>query len=79
MLEYKAAFYRREVIKINRFFPSSKLCSCCVEKMESMPLKMREWTCPFCGEHHDRNVNAATNILNEALAHTGGGKHKLAA
>ena len=79
MLEYKAKFYGREVIKINRFFPSSKLCSCCGEKMESMPLKTREWTCPSCGEHHDRDVNAATNILNEALTPTGGGKHKLAA
>ena len=45
MLEYKAEFYGREVIKINRFFPSSKLCSCCGEKMEAMPLKTREWTC----------------------------------
>jgi len=79
MLEYKAEFYGREVIKINRFFPSSKLCSCCGEKMESMPLKTREWTCPSCGAHHDRDVNAASNILNEALTPVGGGKHKLAA
>lgn len=63
MLEYKAAWYGREVIAIDRFYPSSKTCSACGSLQASMPLKVREWTCPDCGEVHDRDVNAAKNIL----------------
>ena len=62
MLEYKAARYGRTFHQIDRWFPSSKLCSACGALAESMPLNVREWTCP-CGAVHDRDVNAARNIL----------------
>ncbi|MEV4806561.1 transposase [Nonomuraea sp. NPDC049421] len=62
MLEYKAARYGRTLVKIDRWFPSSKLCSACGTVAESMPLNVRSWTCP-CGTVHDRDVNAANNIL----------------
>lgn len=62
MLEYKAKRYGRTFAKIDRFFPSSKLCSACGALAESMPLNVRSWTCP-CGAVHDRDVNAAINIL----------------
>ncbi|HLU74211.1 MAG TPA: transposase, partial [Nonomuraea sp.] len=62
MLEYKAARYGRTLVKIDRWFPSSKLCSACGALAESMPLNVRSWACP-CGAVHDRDVNAAKNIL----------------
>src|SRR5690606_1862771 len=62
MLEYKAARYGRTFHRIDRWFPSSKLCSACGALAGSMPLNVREWTCP-CGAVHDRDVNAAINIL----------------
>ncbi|WP_405085065.1 RNA-guided endonuclease InsQ/TnpB family protein [Microbispora sp. NBC_01389] len=62
MLEYKAALYGRVFHRINRWFPSSKLCSACGTVTATMPLSVREWTCP-CGAVHDRDVNAARNIL----------------
>ncbi|MBB5777122.1 IS605 OrfB family transposase [Nonomuraea jabiensis] len=62
MLEYKAVRYGRHFGKIDRWFPSSKLCSACGTIAESMPLNIREWTCP-CGAAHDRDVNAAINVL----------------
>ncbi|MFC5183415.1 RNA-guided endonuclease InsQ/TnpB family protein [Actinomadura harenae] len=62
MLEYKAAWYGREVIAVDRFFPSSKLCSTCGALAEAMPLHVRTWTCD-CGTTHDRDVNAARNLL----------------
>lgn len=67
MLEYKANRYGRTVIKINKWYPSSKLCSCCGYKMDEMPLTIREWTCPKCTTHHDRDVNASINILQEGI------------
>lgn len=66
MLEYKARWYGREVIAIDRWFPSSKLCSACGTMQDSMPLNVREWTCD-CGTTHDRDVNAAKNILAVGL------------
>ncbi|MEV4077453.1 RNA-guided endonuclease InsQ/TnpB family protein [Nonomuraea fuscirosea] len=62
MLAYKAARYGRTLVRIDRWFPSSKLCSACGSVTESMPLNARSWTCP-CGAAHDRDVNAAINIL----------------
>ncbi|MFF7040718.1 RNA-guided endonuclease InsQ/TnpB family protein [Streptomyces massasporeus] len=67
MLEYKAQWYGREVIVVDRWFPSSKLCSACGRLQEKMPLKTRTWTCK-CGITHDRDVNAANNLLAAGLA-----------
>jgi putative transposase len=69
MLEYKADWYGREVIAVDRWFPSSKLCSACGALAEKMPLTVRSWTCR-CGTIHDRDVNAARNILAAGLAVT---------
>ncbi|WP_030184964.1 RNA-guided endonuclease InsQ/TnpB family protein [Streptomyces sp. NRRL S-813] len=67
MLEYKARWYGREVIAVDRWFPSSKLCSACGSLRVKMPLHVRTWTCD-CGTTHDRDVNAARNILAAGLA-----------
>ncbi|GGW77285.1 transposase [Streptomyces galilaeus] len=66
MLEYKAQWYGREVIAADRWFPSSKLCSACGSLQRKMPLQVRTWTCD-CGTTHDRDVNAAKNILAVGL------------
>nr|WP_031161405.1 RNA-guided endonuclease TnpB family protein [Streptosporangium roseum] len=67
MLEYKAAWYGRELVVVDRWFPSSKLCSACGTIQRSMPLNVRDWVCA-CGAAHDRDVNAARNILAAGLA-----------
>ena len=67
-LEYKCKWYDCELRKIGRFEPSSKLCSACGYKMDEMPLNIREWTCPNCNTHHDRDLNASMNILKIALS-----------
>ncbi|GAB3893155.1 hypothetical protein GCM10027612_42240 [Microbispora bryophytorum subsp. camponoti] len=67
MLEYKTAWYGRELLVVDRWFPSSKLCSVCGTLHNAMPLGVREWTCA-CGATHDRDVNAAKNILAAGLA-----------
>ncbi|UED87538.1 RNA-guided endonuclease InsQ/TnpB family protein [Streptomyces profundus] len=66
-LEYKAAWYGREVIAVDRFFPSSKLCSTCGAVRSGMPLHVRVWTCGGYGATHDRDVNAARNLLAVGL------------
>lgn len=67
-LEYKAAWYGKEVVVIDRFYPSSQLCSTCGGQWPgTKDLSVREWTCPHCGVRHDRDVNAAINILNEGM------------
>jgi putative transposase len=66
-LEYKAAWYGRTVIKIDRWYPSSKTCSVCAQVLDSLDLECREWTCPACSTHHDRDINAATSVLVEGL------------
>ncbi|MFD3919250.1 RNA-guided endonuclease InsQ/TnpB family protein [Streptomyces sp. NPDC058595] len=68
MLAYKAAWYGREVIAVDRFFPSSKLCSHCGAIQAKMPLNVRTWTCGRCGTVHDRDVNSANNLLAAGLA-----------
>jgi putative transposase len=67
-LEYKADWYGRTVIAIDRFYPSSKTCSACGDITASMPLNVREWVCASCGTPHDRDVNAAKVILAAGLA-----------
>jgi putative transposase len=66
-LEYKAKRYGRVLIKVNRYFPSSKLCSVCGYKKEDLKLSDRKWKCPKCGTLHDRDINAAINLLKEGL------------
>ncbi len=63
LLEYKARWYGRDVIAVDRWFPSSKLCSHCGTLQDRMPLNVRTWTCDGCGTTHDRDVNAAHNLL----------------
>lgn len=65
-VEYKAAWNGCEVLKVDRFFPSSKLCSDCGAKNQSLTLNIRQWVCTECGVIHDRDENAAVNILNES-------------
>ncbi|MFJ9443593.1 RNA-guided endonuclease InsQ/TnpB family protein [Kitasatospora sp. NPDC101235] len=67
MLEYKCEWYGRDLVVVDRWFPSSKLCSTCGTLRSRMPLNVREWTCD-CGTTHDRDVNAAKNILAAGLA-----------
>jgi putative transposase len=61
-LEYKAKWYGRTYLPLDRFFPSSKLCSSCGHLLDELPLSIREWDCPACGVRHDRDINAAINI-----------------
>lgn len=66
-LAYKAQWYGRAFVQVDRFYPSSRLCHDCGHKYSGLRLSEREWTCESCGVSHDRDVNAALNILGEAL------------
>ena len=66
-LQYKADWYGREIIKVDTWFPSSQICSECGHKDGKKSLDIREWTCPICHTHHDRDINASINILIEGL------------
>ena len=65
-LVYKANQWGKQVKELNRFYPSSKTCSNCSYKLESLSLSTRYWTCPNCNTNHDRDINASINILNQA-------------
>lgn len=67
-LSYKAEWYGRKLVKVDRFFPSSKTCSECGHLLDKLPLSVRSWECPSCGATHDRDHNAARNILAAGLA-----------
>lgn len=73
MIEEKAERYGKAVVKIDRWFPSSKTCSDCGHIVERLPLSVREWACPECGTIHDRDANAAANILAAGQAVTAHG------
>ena len=67
-LEYKCEWYGKELVKIDRYFPSSKRCGNCGYIVDKLPLNIREWECPECGTNHDRDINASQNILAAGLA-----------
>jgi len=67
-LEYKALWYGRNLVKIDKWFPSSKRCSNCGHVVDTLPLSIRSWDCPKCGANHDRDVNASVNIKAAGLA-----------
>ena len=77
MLEYKAEWYGVNILRIGRFAPSSKTCSCCGNINKELTLKDREWTCKRCSTEHDRDVNAACNIKSFALKNNLSGEHTL--
>lgn len=66
-LQYKADWYGKEIIKIDKWFPSSQICSECGHKDGKKSLDIREWTCPICHTQHDRDINASINILTDGL------------
>ena len=67
MLKYKAEWHGKTFIQIDRFYPSTKTCHICEYQKKNLTLNIRQWTCPSCGTHHQRDINAAINILNEAM------------
>lgn len=80
-LEYKAEWYGRDLVKVDRWFPSTKRCSDCGHVMDAIPLSKRRWQCPACGSQHDRDVNAASNLKQVGTAglagsHVPGGQRK---
>lgn len=72
LLAYKASWYGKNILKVGRFFASSKICSHCDYKLQSLPLSKRVWTCPSCLTSHDRDINASNNIRSRALADVAG-------
>lgn len=66
LFQYKCGWYGKELVKVNRFYPSSKTCSCCGRINQELKLSDRKWICK-CGKKHDRDINASINILKEGL------------
>lgn len=66
-LSYKLDWLNKKIIKVNRYFPSSKMCNECNYKNEELTLSQRSWVCPICGKKHDRDINAAINIKKEGI------------
>jgi putative transposase len=66
-LDYKLKRVGGILVEVDRFFPSTKLCNCCKYKNDSLTLKDREWVCPQCQTHHDRDTNAARNLREEGI------------
>ena len=75
-LEYKAKWYGRTLVAVDRWYPSSKTCSCCGHVLDELRLDQREWMCLMCGTEHDRDINAAKNVLAEGLRQLAGGEHR---
>ena len=67
ILQYKALWNNKEIKKIGKYYPSSKLCSCCGYIKRDLKLNERSWICPNCNTNHNRDFNAATNIHKEGL------------
>jgi len=67
MLKYKSEWDGKTYVEVGRFFPSSKTCNVCLNRIDSLDLGIRNWTCNKCQTHHDRDLNAAINIRKEAL------------
>lgn len=76
MIEYKAKWYGRTVIAVDRWFPSSKTCGKCKHVVDELRLDVRQWTCPKCGTVHDRDINAAQNLLLAGMSELGGGERR---
>ncbi|WP_035453349.1 RNA-guided endonuclease TnpB family protein, partial [Alicyclobacillus herbarius] len=72
MLAYKCTWYGSTLTVVPRFYASSKTCSVCGHVLDELPLSVREWTCPTCNTHHDRDVNAARNLLKFSTASSAG-------
>ena len=67
VLKYKAEWLGKQVIQIPKYAASTKKCCACGSQVSAIPLSVREWTCPYCSVHHDRDINAARNILLQAV------------
>lgn len=78
-IDYKLKQKDGELIEVDRFFPSSKTCSCCGHVVDELPLNIREWDCPNCHTHHDRDENASLNIRNEGIRIIKGGGNPVSA
>ena len=74
VLKYKAEWLGKQIIQIPKYAASTKKCCACGHQVSAIPLSVREWTCPYCSVHHDRDINAARNILLQAVNLALGGK-----